>query len=371
MSKKITDKLKKLFSPFFIVSLCLIVFGFAVRITASHWTAFADLWQSRIASVPRALLAYLTNVFPFSIAESIILLSPLVIAVLIYTASKRSSDSWTATFRYSFNLLAAAGVLYSLLLINFSAGYYTTPLDKRIGADRQNVSAEELCDTAEMLIDGVRDSYGSVDFIYGEGSVMPYDLKTLNKKLNEAYKKAHEKYPFLSDFYSNPKPVALSEPWTYTHIAGVYTFFTGEANININFPDYTLPYTVAHEMAHQRGISREDEANFVAFLVCIESDDDYIRYSAYSNAFEYVASSLYSADSDMYKQLYRSKVPTELKNEMTAYNEFFEKYRENKVANVSEKVNDTFLKVHDQKEGTRSYGLVVDLLVAYYKNINK
>ena len=73
----------------------------------------------------------------------------------------------------------------------------------------------------------------------------------------------------------------------------------------------------------------------------------------------------------MYKQLYRSKVPTELKNEMTAYNEFFEKYRENKVANVSEKVNDTFLKVHDQKEGTRSYGLVVDLLVAYYKNINK
>ena len=235
MSKKITDKLKKLFSPFFIVSLCLIVFGFAVRITASHWTAFADLWQSRIASVPRALLAYLTNVFPFSIAESIILLSPLVIAVLIYTASKRSSDSWTATFRYSFNLLAAAGVLYSLLLINFSAGYYTTPLDKRIGADRQNVSAEELCDTAEMLIDGVRDSYGSVDFIYGEGSVMPYDLKTLNKKLNEAYKKAHEKYPFLSDFYSNPKPVALSEPWTYTHIAGVYTFFTGEANININF----------------------------------------------------------------------------------------------------------------------------------------
>ena len=196
---------------------------------------------------------------------------------------------------------------------------------------------------------------------------MPYSLKEMNKKLNEAYRKAYEKYPFLSRFYSNPKPVALSEPWTYTHISGVYTFFTGEANINVNFPDYTIPYTSAHEMAHQRGIAREDEANFVAFLVCIESDDAYIRYSGYTGVFEYVASSLYSADKDLYKKLYTENVTAEYRNEMNAYNEFFEKYRENKVAEVSAKVNDKYLQSHGQQEGVKSYGLVVDLAVAYYK----
>ena len=49
-------------------------------------------------------------------------------------------------------------------------------------------------------------------------------------------------------------------------------------------------------MAHQRGIAREDEANFIAFLVCMASDDPYIRYSGYLEVYEYVASSLYSDD---------------------------------------------------------------------------
>ena len=90
---------------------------------------------------------------------------------------------------------------------------------------------------------------------------------------------------------------------TYTHISGVYTFFTGEANINVNFPDYTTPFTSAHELSHQRGIGPEDEANFMAFLVCIESDDTYIKYSGYMEVFEYVISALYKTDKDKYYSL--------------------------------------------------------------------
>ena len=367
MKVRILSKLKSLFSPLFIASAITLVFGFAVKFTAANSASFADFWQSKIAVYPRAALAYITNIFPFSIAESIILCMPLIIAVLIRVASKGKTETWLSSFRFTFDILAVSMLIYSMFLINFSAGYYTTSLDKRLDIQREKVSAEELYGTAEALMDGLDGCINNVDFTYGKGSVMPYDLSEMNKKLNEAYEKACEKYPFISRFYSSPKPVALSEPWTYTHIAGVYSFFTGEANININFPDYTLPYTAAHEMAHQRGISREEEANFVAFLVCMESDDDYIKYSAYANAFEYVASSLNGADKDMYRQLYSTKVPQMLKNEMIAYNAFFEKYRENTAATVAGKVNDTFLKSNDQKEGERSYGLVVDLLVAYYK----
>jgi hypothetical protein len=146
----------------------------------------------------------------------------------------------------------------------------------------------------------------------------------------------------------------------------VYSFFTGEANINVAFPDYTMPYTAAHELSHQRGIAREDEANFMAFLVCIESDDAYIRYSGYLNLYDYVVSALYKADRDLcYKAL--GAIPPQVRMERSAYSEFFKKYTESTASKVSGVVNDTSLKLQGT-QGTKSYGMVVDLAVAYYKS---
>ena len=154
---------------------------------------------------------------------------------------------------------------------------------------------------------------------------------------------------------------------TYTHISGVYTFMTGESNINTNYPDFLMPFTMAHEMAHQRGIAREDEANFVAFLVCISSDDAYIRYSGYANLANYITSALYSADSSKYIDLMSHYLPIEIAKEFAAYSNFFEKYRESTASSVTGAVNNVFLQSQGQSAGTKSYGLVVDLAVAYYK----
>ena len=196
---------------------------------------------------------------------------------------------------------------------------------------------------------------------------MPYTFDEMSKKLVEAYAKVCDEYDFIPRLSSRVKPVMLSESWTYTHISGVYTYFTGEANINTNFPDYTIPYTAAHEMAHQRGIAREDEANFIAFLVCIASDDPYIRYSGYLEVYEYVASSLYSADKTLYSTV-RAKLKNNVREEMAAYSVFFDKYRENVAATISETVNNGYLQMQGTV-GSKSYGLVVDLTVAYYRNI--
>ena len=152
---------------------------------------------------------------------------------------------------------------------------------------------------------------------------------------------------------------------SYTHITGLYTYFTGEANIDAAFPDYTLPYTAAHEFAHQRGIARENEANFVAFLICISSEDTYIQYSGYMNMLEYLLSALYSADKDVYQQFY-SRMNTKAKAELRAYSNFFDKYRDATISKISGTVNDSYLKLQGT-EGSKSYGMVVDLAVAFYK----
>ena len=194
---------------------------------------------------------------------------------------------------------------------------------------------------------------------------MPYGISEMNEKLMASYDKVSKKHTFLQSFHSEVKPVLFSEAMSYTHITGVYSFFTGEANINVDFPDYTIPYTAAHELAHQRGIAREDEANFIAFLVCISSDDAYIRYSGYLNLYEYVANALAGADKTLYQKARASLEPL-VKKEMQAYAVFFKKYQHSKVSEVSEKVNNSYLQVQGTV-GTKSYGMVVDLTVAYYR----
>ncbi|MBQ7397658.1 MAG: DUF3810 domain-containing protein, partial [Clostridia bacterium] len=225
--------------------------------------------------------------------------------------------------------------------------------------------ADDLYETAELLREHINRETESILYTEEGFSHMPYSLETMNAKLNETYAAFCDDHDFISHVDGRVKPVLISEAMSYMHITGVYSFFTGEANLNVNFPDYTLPFTAAHEMAHQRGIAREDEANFIAFLVCISSDDAYIRYSGYLNMYEYVASSLYSADPELYFEA-RGQLPMTVRYEMSAYSKFFDKYRDSVAGEVSGTINDLYLKGNGT-EGTRSYGLVVDLAVAYDK----
>ena len=331
------------------------------------WQPFADFFSRYPGAVVRGFMAHLTSWLPFSFAEAFLLFIPVTLFFVIRIGIKKYSDSWHNTFVYIGILLSIASLLLTLWCCGFGIAYRGSSLDKKLQLERRDVSAEELKYTTSVLVQKVNEEAQNVTFRYQNFSVMPYSLNEMNEKLLDSYDKISDEYKFVPRLYSRVKPVVLSEPWSYTHITGVYTYFTGEANLNVNFPDYTLPFTAAHELAHQRGIAREDEANFMAFLVCINSDDPYIRYSGYLNMYEYVASSLYSANSDMYFEVL-GKLNESVRYEMRAYSAFFDKYRENVVADVSETVNDTYLKVQGT-EGTKSYGMVTDLAVAYYKKI--
>ena len=106
-----------------------------------------------------------------------------------------------------------------------------------------------------------------------------------------------ETYPVLSrPLYSPPKPVLFSELMSYADIAGMYFPFTVESNINVDGPFFTIPATMGHELAHQCGFMREDEANFIGYLSCKQSDDPLTRYSGYTLAYDYALSALIRAD---------------------------------------------------------------------------
>ena len=365
---KILKKIKEYVPTPALVIYCIFIFSLFVVLLARISTPFADFWNENIAAVFRGVLAYLTALLPFSLAEYLLLCLPVIITATVAYAFEHTVDSMKKTVRFIFGMMSSAALVFSMLFMNLTPGYYTTPIGKKLGLENVTVTEKELYDVSEYLLQNVNKEAENIGFIYNSSSVMPYSLSQLADKINTAYDAVCEKYDFIQRLYTPVKPVALSKPWTYTHIAGVYTFFTGEANINTNFPDYTLPFTVAHEMAHQRGISREDEANFIAFLVCISSDDAYIRYSGYLSVYEYTSSALYETDKESYKSVLM-QMKNDVRGELIAFNSFFEKYKENKAEEIVGAVNDAYLQGQGQSAGIRSYDLVTNLAVSWYKEI--
>lgn len=364
------DKLKKIkeYCPvwccclFLLAAVCLVI-----NLVSLASEAFSDRFNGGIAAFFRLLLSKITGWLPFSLGETVVICMPILAVLLIIKAFVLVRGERKRAIRYLCGLLSVCTLFYSLFVLTFSTAYRGSAIDEKMGLEKGSLSTEELRNTAQYLLEESNILSDEIAFSKDGCSRMGYSLRELNEKLNDAYIVAAEKYHFIQKMRSNVKRVAFSELMSYTHITGVYTYYTGEANINYKFPDYTLPYTMAHEMAHQRGIAREDEANFVAFLVCLESDDAYIRYSAYLNMYEYMANALYSADAKLYSEVAQLKC-AKLESEHRAYAEFFEKYRESSVSEVAGAVNDTYLNSQGQDAGTKSYGLVVELTVAYYKS---
>ncbi|MBQ8388454.1 MAG: DUF3810 domain-containing protein [Clostridia bacterium] len=342
-----------------------------IYILTIFFTPIADFFNFGIATAVRALLSYVTYLFPFSVAEILLLLLIPAIIVAMIHAFRKYCDTWHNVRVFVGKVGGIIMVIFCLFVFTLGTGYRTTELDVRLGIEDETVDAEGLLDTLNAAISDVNETVNEVEFGKDNFSVMPYSIDEMNVLLMEAYDRACDKYGFIPRLHSRVKPVMLSEPMSYTHITGVYTFFTGESNINVVFPDYTIPFTAAHELAHQRGFAREDEANFIAYLVCIESDDPYIRYSGQVRILEYLLDSHYSADTsenhEEYMEIYRTVDPR-IQREQVAYYNFYQKYANNVVADISGAVNDTFLKSQGT-EGTVSYGLVTELAVKYHKSL--
>ncbi len=359
-------KKPKFVTPALIFGLSALGLSAIIYVVSRLCTPFAEWWTRYLSQYMRAGLAFITNIIPFSIAEMIIiLLIPAVVLYLCLSNKYIKSEETEKYYRCLRPLIMVVLILVSTFLGVFGPCYFRNGLDENIGIVKENVTAEELKQTAIQVISEIKELDITFD---SQGAAVP---QCGHKETVQNVKNAFEDYckdsGYISWFDSNPKLISLSPLMTYTHISGLYSFFTGEANINFNYPDFVFPFTLAHEMSHQRGIAREDEANFVAFLVCLNSDDDFVRYSGLFNMLEYLLSALYKADKELYTQLVKTELTPQIKAEIRAYSEFFEKYSDSTASQVAGSINNSYLNSQGQSAGSASYGLVVDLAVAYYK----
>jgi hypothetical protein len=154
----------------------------------------------------------------------------------------------------------------------------------------------------------------------------------------------------------------------YLQISGIYPYISPEAVVNIKTPVSELPHTICHEMAHQRGIAREDEANYVGYLAAVNNPDPLFQYSGYSQALSYCLSALYRASSTAYDQI-RPRINVGILRDMSIAGNFWRSFEQKNElpAKISTAVNDTYLQIQNIPDGTRSYGRMVDLLLAEFR----
>ncbi len=355
---KVLSRIPKIALVFYFIGFAAVILY--VMMLSSE--SFANTFNTNVSHYTRMVFAKVTGVLPFSLAEAVLFTLPVILFLILRGIFKYMERHEYGFSRALFTLFGCAFVMFAVFVFNFGAGYRTPGLDIQLGYEIGNVSEAELKDTVEYVIEKISEISDELNMTE-DGSIRGYTHSETVDKAYASYEKLTEDYEFIRNFNAPVKRLAISKLMTYTHISGVYTFFTGEANLNTNYPEFVNVFTIAHEMAHQRGIARENEANFVAYLVCINSDDSYMQYAGYLNMFEYLADSI--SDSKYKKELY-NKLDSKAYYDLVKYSEFFDTYRDSTASDVAGTINDTYLQIQGT-EGVKSYGMVVDLAVKYHK----
>ena len=362
---KLRSFIKKYIPVWALVAAMLTLLSLVVYEIAIRYPEFADFINGTVSSILRAVLSYATYLLPISLFELILILLIPIVALVIFLAV-RFGKNRAGRVKFLCSLVGVVSLLFTSYIYTLGVGYHTTELNYKLGVSNSpEITAEELYDTALLVREQVNFHSELISYEDGESRI-GYGMLELSRNITDAYDKVKDGYPFFINFDSRAKPIMLSTVMSDAGITGIYSFFTGEPNINMDYPDYNLPFTVAHEFAHQRGISRENEANFMAFLVCINSEDPFIRYSGYLNIYEYLVSALYSTDKELYKEVSEGLVES-ARLDIKASSAVTRAHKDSWFNKLNDRLNDSYLKFNGT-EGVVSYGYVVRLAVAYYKN---
>ncbi len=352
---------KKRISLFAILSLIIFIITTLLLVLARSSVDAANVIDEYISSPYRRAMAAFGDLFPFSLFELTVVVSPILIALLVWR--------FIAVFRRGYGrarlvtgVLAVALLLYSGNTLALGISYNTTSVSEHMSLPTVTVDEASLKEAGKELCLEINSLSEKINFSNGKSS-SGYTLDEVSEIICRSYSEIYEQYGFTDSFVSHVKGVDVLHFMSYLSLTGIYTYYTGESNVNTDYPEYDVFFTAAHELAHQRGVLRENEANFMAYIACSTSGDIFLRYSAALNMFSYVSSSLWQTDEDGYYELI-SMLNENALNDLRASAAVSRKYGDTFLSDISSFVNDIFLKSNGT-DGVVTYGRVVTLYMSY------
>ena len=155
-------------------------------------------------------------------------------------------------------------------------------------ADR-TYSLEELETLRNSLVECLNEAAETVERDENGQVLYCTDLDT---EVALAMNRLAELYPddfsILEGYYPKAKYAMCSDFLEWMDIGGFTYPYTMEVTTNRYVDPLYYPALLAHEMSHHKGFYQENEATFLGYLACIESQDTRLNYSGYYSVYGYV-----------------------------------------------------------------------------------
>lgn len=392
---------KRKFKKSRILYVSIVVVLLLLQVIAWNSRAFSDAYIAYVFPVWVNTYGRLTGMFPFSVGEWMIVAGIIVVLMAVLFLDSmilprcRHSVKYRCIVRKYYRFFAwVLLAVFGIMTLNCTMIYHgSTFSEKYFGEDegQQDLTTEERteellriyndivghCNELSAVMD--RDADGAV--VYPGGVDSTGKTVDMEDKAIDVMQHLGKTYDQLDGYYPRPKAMFFSDLMCQMYMCGYYFPFSMEANYNDVMYIMEKPATMCHELAHIRGYIYEDEANFIAFLACVESDDATFQYAGYLSVLNYVANDLYKtrlADPESYAAAREAVHPLQILQQVQEDNIFVTQDQWDRingkavvntetVDNVSDTLTDASLKMNGVSDGMVSYNRVVELLLQWYE----
>ena len=347
-----------------IIFLLLLLIAFFVKwySSNSNWVeaGYAHTIYPKIGYCLRLIFGWL----PFSIGDILYglaflwLLFKLIKGVKNSFQKKITSRGQGKSFSKGIFILLCT---YLIFTIFWGINYNRKGIAYQFNLTKDSITKQDVVDLNLFLVKQVNET--KLSLLLAKSSYP--SNQQLFTRVENAYKKLDSIYPFLT---YEPKSIKTSMwGWlvNYTGFTGYYNPFTGEAQVNTTVPKFIQPFTTCHEVGHQLGYAKESEANFVAFLAAIHSNDSLLLYSTYLNMFLYTNRNVGRVDTAAAKMAYKALIP-QVKEDIATWQKFNASHQ-SFMEPIVRWGYGFYLKQNNQPQGLLSYDAVTHFLVLYYK----
>jgi hypothetical protein len=316
-----------------------------------------------------AALASFSSRVPFSLAEvGLACACAIVVWALIWTCRllvRAKGLRWRVLGRAVVVGVSVAGAGYSLFLITWGLNNQRSTFGRSAGLDVRPSDRAELSTLSGSLIDEANrlraalpeDEHGAMRLTDAPRRALARTALGVAALVN--------RYPWLPRSEVRPKAAWSSPLLAYLGIGGFYSPPTAEATVCADIPPSDVLFAAAHEAGHQLGFAREDEANYLGYLICRLHPDADFRYSGAFTASRHALRALAQVDRPEARGL-EARRSEAVKRDMAALAAWVARYS-GPAMRTFNRANDAYLRSQGQREGVRSYGRMVDLLLAAWR----
>lgn len=320
-----------------------------IRITAA-FTSFPDKIFPSIQSFFSKILFGFSTRFSFSVGDVfytiLALMAFVFITRLLIIICKKKRD---LLIRNISGLIWALAIFYWVFHILWGFNYYKKPIKEDYNIEK--ITLDELKYLAEFYYNRSVELRKAVN--EDERGVFQMELNK-NQIRHEIFNSAQivkSKFPevrFLDSTAPNLKESLFSTPFSYMGVAGYYIPFTAESQYNSNMPDTKRLFTQLHETAHQWGFAPENEANFVGFLLGVESSHRDLQYASNYRAMRSILNRILLED-PIYVQIMLIRYSDGMKRDR-AYERLINEKYEGKTEDAFSLMNEAFLRINNQEK---------------------